>query len=513
MNEHIRSRGVSWRLFLTCWLIFALHFATNTVREIYPALSLADHFSFDVSEYADFHPDIFRVAGGGAFINNNPGASIVGAVPYFLCKPIVDRMVAAVQARRAANPASQPQAYDSPWPMAREFMQKARARGLDVKFGLAAGIMQALAMAPLSALAVVLMFRWLEIRTDSPRAALWLAVLYAAATPVLYRTAQLNQNVLIAHAAFAAFVLLAQSYQPQAPARANHAQGFFVPGLLAGLCVLLDYSGLVVLAALGLFAVVQRRTAADVIRFSLGASIGLAALAAYQWVCFGNPLYPAQHYMPPAHFTERGYQGFDWPQADLLWDTTFGPRFGLFTSAPLLVLALWIPAWRPREATSARQASRLNTDLLTRRELGFVLCLSVAFLLFCAANQYGRMQFNCGVRHAVPITPFVFVLAAGTLLRLPRIAAVPIALACFYWAWCLAMYRDVERGDGIIECFKAITFGGPRLPWIETAWRMGSPLGGGVSAIMASTLVLLVAAACIALLWRNCRIEPGHSAA
>ena len=49
------TRGVAVRLFLTCWLIYGLHFATNTVREIYPALSLGDHLSFNVSEYSGLH--------------------------------------------------------------------------------------------------------------------------------------------------------------------------------------------------------------------------------------------------------------------------------------------------------------------------------------------------------------------------------------------------------------------------------------------------------------------------
>jgi len=43
------------RLFLTCWLVYALHFATNIVREIYPAVSLGDRLTFDVSEYAGLH--------------------------------------------------------------------------------------------------------------------------------------------------------------------------------------------------------------------------------------------------------------------------------------------------------------------------------------------------------------------------------------------------------------------------------------------------------------------------
>ena len=91
--------------------------------------------------------------------------------------------------------------------MAREFYRKARERGLDVKFGLAAAVMQALLMAPLSALSGVVMFYVLGSLT-SGRAALFLALLYAFATPVFYRTAQLNQNLLVSHFTFFAFALL-----------------------------------------------------------------------------------------------------------------------------------------------------------------------------------------------------------------------------------------------------------------------------------------------------------------
>src|SRR4051812_23910186 len=40
------TRGLAVRLFLTCWLIYSLHVATNTVREIYLALAIGDHLSF-----------------------------------------------------------------------------------------------------------------------------------------------------------------------------------------------------------------------------------------------------------------------------------------------------------------------------------------------------------------------------------------------------------------------------------------------------------------------------------
>ena len=75
-----------------------------------------------------------------------------------------------------------------------------------MKFGLAAAVMQGLLMEPLSALSAVVMVYILGSLT-SARAALFLSLLYAFATPVFYRTAQLNQNLLVSHFAFFAFAL------------------------------------------------------------------------------------------------------------------------------------------------------------------------------------------------------------------------------------------------------------------------------------------------------------------
>src|SRR5512142_3356421 len=97
------TRSIAWRLLITCWLVYVLHFATNTVREIYPALSLGDHFSVDVTEYLGLHPDIFAIPGRGAFINNNPGASFMGAVPYALSRPLIDQVVERVRAARQTS--------------------------------------------------------------------------------------------------------------------------------------------------------------------------------------------------------------------------------------------------------------------------------------------------------------------------------------------------------------------------------------------------------------------------
>ncbi len=473
-------RAVALRLFVTCWLVYVLHFATNTVREIYPALSLGDHLSFDVSEYLGMHDDIFEIPGRGAFINNNPGASILGAIPYTLARPIIDRVVERVQLARATSREPAPE-YITIYPMAREFYRKARERGLDVKFGLAAGVMQAFFMAPLSALSAVVMFYILVSLTSSVRAALLLALLYAFATPVFYRTAQLNHNLLVAHSALFAFASLWRPWDdPSRPQRPR----YLVAGLLCGWAVVLDYSGLLVVSVLSLYGLVRRsslpaeaRSRNDVLRFAIGLLCSIAVLIGYQWLCFGHPLYPAQHYMPPAEFTHHGYRGMDWPHLDLLWETAFGIRFGLFLSAPLLLLALYIPGW-----------FRAGTRIVGRREMWCIVIFSLAFFLFCAANQYGRMQFNTGVRHIVPISPFLFILAAGVLVQMPTTLAALIGIVTTYWSWCLAMYRDVEQGLGVFESVIHTTLEGFRLPWLTTLERLGY-FAGEASAI--PLLVLL----------------------
>jgi hypothetical protein len=459
------SRGeTALRLFITCWIVYALHFATNTVREIYPALALGDHLSFDLSEYNGLHPDIFEIPDVGVFINNNPGASILGAVPYILARPLIDRIVDRVQHARKASPASIPK-YDTPFPLVREFYRKASERGLDVKLGLAAGAMQGLLMAPLSASSAVLMFYILSNLTGSVRTATLLALLYAFATPVFYRTAQLNQNLLVGHFALFAFALL---WRPWDESSRLSRRNCFLAGLLSGWTVVLDYSGIVVVLALGLYTLFLRRqqspetrSSANILWYGSGASCAIAVLLAYQWASFGHPIYPAQHYMPPANYTDLGYRGMNWPQADLLWETAFSTRFGLFTSAPILLLSLYVPGWfRGRR-------------LMGLPEMYFILVFSLLFFLFCAANQYGRMQFNSGVRHVVPVTPFLFLVAAGVLIRMPAIVAALIGILATYWSWCLAMYRDVEHGLGVLEPVIRVTFEGFRLPWLTTLKNMG----------------------------------------
>jgi hypothetical protein len=128
----------------------------------------------------------------------------------------------------------------------------------------------------------------------------------------------------------------------------------------------------------------------------------------------------------------------------------------------LLALALYPPAWYRRDLR-----------LVGGAEVLFFLVFTLGLFLFTAANQFSRMQFNTGIRHLVPVAPFVFLIAAGLLRRLPRGLAAAVGVVAVYWSWCLAMYRDVELGWGILESLRHITFEGVRLPWLMTLHNMG----------------------------------------
>jgi hypothetical protein len=453
----------SIRLFLTAWIVFTLHFATNTVREIFPALALGDHFSFRVDEYANMHPDLFEKEGYGWHIGNNPGASMIAAIPYALARPIIDPIIERAARTRAGQ--TEPPAYSSPWPMAREFYREAWRRGFDLKFGLAAFVMQAFCMAPLSALAVVVMFRLLRVVVGSDRRALWLSLLYAFGTPVLFRTGYLNQNLMLGQFAFMGFLAI---WNPWPDTRWSSRARYLFAGLTGGASVLLDYSGVVMLLMLFGYGIVKSLKSAsryDAVRHAVYCIAGsvppILVLWLYQWRSFGNPFLPGQHWMPPVEWIELGYQGYGVPQLELLWMLVLDHRFGLFVAAPLVLLALAAPL-----------VDRGDRQLIPGLEQAFLLLTFVALWVFFSGSNYVRLQFNTGIRYMTPILPFLFVLAAVVFVRMPVAAQRLVAIAAVTVSWCLAMHRDVEHPLGMLKPILHVMLGGFELPALTTVGRM-----------------------------------------
>jgi hypothetical protein len=492
------TRGTAVRLFLTCWLVYGLHFATNIVREIYPALALGDHFSFRLDEYANMHVDLFEKPGYGWHSGNNPGVSMIAAIPYAMARPIIDRVVARVQAQRARTGQDEPPAFESPWPMAREFYSRAWRRGYDVKFGLGAFVMHAFCMAPISALGIVVMFYALRRVFGADRSALWLALLYAFGTPVFFRSGYLNHNLMMGHFLFMGFLAM---WNPSASLRWSSQARFFVGGLAGGTTFLFDNSGIVLLSCLFAYGVVQRWRLAppgparlgDVTRhaawYVAGTAGPVALLWFYQWKSFGHPFYPGQHWMPPVEWIELGYQGVGFPQLSLLAALLFDYRFGLFVTGPIFLFALFSP-----------MVNRVPARV-PRVELMWMLGLSLVLIVFFSGVNYTRLQYNTGIRYLAPLFPFLFLPAALVVAWLPSRLRYFVAVLCVIEAWCLAMHRDVERGLGVLDPIVHVFVGGFELPILTTLSRASGQFGEFVSRGVTPVPLFLLAAAVLYGIW------------
>lgn len=442
-----------WRIFLIAWLVYSAHFATNVVREHYPAFSLVDHGTFRVDEYQGFHSDIFRHRDGHSVIGNQVLVSTLAAVPLWVFDPALDALQQRSLAKLASNEATLTE-YRTDKPMRREFFRLVQERGLDLRFGAATAITVLFFMAPITAAFLVYFFTVLRERGLSVRDAAALTLLLGFGTPLFFRTTNLNHNLFVMYAMFAAFVLLWVRPADRSPVPVGRR---LLAGFFGGITLATDYIGVIILPLLYAYLVLPRlRTASllTALRESIPMIAGtlppIAFLLYSQWAMYGNPFLPGQHWMPDQNiYVHDGMRGFTLPDPDLLFQNLFHPGFGLVVWAPLLVLAFAPARWY--DAASL---------VLPRRERRFVAASVVVFLLFCSMNQYARLQWNSGFRYLVPLVPFLMLALADHWVRLPRAARRFLAGGAVLHAWVLTVFREP-----VPRSFSLFLDEGIQLPW------------------------------------------------
>ncbi|MBC7898270.1 MAG: hypothetical protein H7066_22810 [Cytophagaceae bacterium] len=490
MSGRLRRLGASLdaKLVLTVWLVYSLFATTNVARETYLSLALAERGSIRVDEYHGLHPDLFEIPGRGWFINNNPGTSFLGAVPYALARPFLGMLYSWMPSLIAPKPAA---AYDDARPNRNKFLNASRARGLDVKLGLAALVTGVGLMAPLGALAAWVLATYLRHRGLTSRQATFAALLYAIGTPIFFRSAFLNQNALLAHCVLGAYVVLT-GWRPRAPGALPRAAELAGVGALLGFGLLCDYSATPLLVAFGLWILAMhvRRGVGPMVRagvaYTAGAVPMILALFAYQWAAFGSPWFPAQRYMPATTYSVIGWNGFFVPTGELLWGNLFDPRYGLFAFCPMLLAALAVPFVR-------RGAS--DPDAAAMRG---IFGVSLALYVFSSANQFANLQWNTGVRYLVPLVPLLFVALLPVLRAAPRAVAIALIAASVVVSVAVSMTRE-----SVTDALAIVFGGGPTLPVFIVLEKMAS----GYPALQFGALGPLVAFGGIALvlflLWRG----------
>ena len=476
------------KLVLTVWLAYSLFSTTNVARETYLSLALAERGSIRVDEYHGLHPDLFEIPGRGWYINNNPGTSLLGALPYLVARPFLGALYRWKPSLVAPKPAA---AYDDVRPNRNKFLNASRARGLDVKLGIAALVTGVGIMAPLGALAALVLAAYLRHRGLTPRQATLAGLLYAIGTPIFFRSAFLNQNALLTHCVLGAYVLLT-GWRPRAPAAMPTASELAGVGALLGFGLLCDYSATPLLVAFGLWilAMHARRGVGSMVRagaaYTAGAVPMILALFAYQWAAFGSPWFPAQRYMPPTAYSVIGWNGFFVPTGELLWGNLFDPRYGLFAFCPMLLAALAVPL--VRRSTADPDASALRG----------ILGVSLALYVFSSANQFANLQWNTGVRYLVPLVPLLFVALLPVLRAAPRVVAIALVAASVMVSLAVSMTRE-----SVTDALSMVFRSGPTLPVFIVLEKMAS----GYPALQFGVLGPIVAfsglAIVLVLLWRG----------
>jgi hypothetical protein len=200
----------------------------------------------------------------------------------------------------------------------------------------------------------------------------WAAV--AAASIVLATQLLPYATTFMLHAPSAALLL----YALTTPHRAR-------AGFAAGLATAMNY---LCAPALVAFALIDRRAIG---RYAAGAVAPLAALAAYQYLCFGSIFAISIAHEDPRFLTRGAALGvFERPSLDVLYAITLSPYRGFFFFAPLLLVALfgfraW---WRAEGATCAASI--------------FVIA---AFFAFNVTFNGWEGGFGIGGRYLVPLIP------------------------------------------------------------------------------------------------------------
>jgi hypothetical protein len=473
-----RRRAVL-RVFLICWLVYTAFWGPYIVREHFPAIALAEQGTLNVERYLGWTEDIFSGPIKGAFINNNPGASLTAAIPLMLLRPVLARVDAWNQ--RQSRP-------DHPEPGEGEVFGRALREGRGCYFLLIVFLTTAAIMAPATAgMLAYLCSRLIEAGLPATSASL-VTILCGLGTPLLFRAGNLNHNLLVADAGFTALLILWDpGNRPLTLARAAAA------GLLCGYALLCDYSSIVVVAVTAFYAWQRsagkssRMRIATLAGFAGGTLPGVAVLLIYQAWAFGSFYHPSQHYMPPTGPTAHGYRGFDWPSPSLAWALLTDPRFGLFAYCPALVLAFGAPF-----AKGIRYR-------LPRRETRLILIYFALFLVFCSANQYSRLQPLTGFRYLVPVVPGLALLTMQTAQALPRLVRQVLG-----WFTCLQMVALSASHENDVRRVLATLWESRLKPlWLIRLGQSGTPAAWIHAAELLASIALIAALFGVMALFRE----------
>ena len=251
-------------------------------------------------------------------------------------------------------------------------------------------------VAPLTALAAVLMLRILITLGATPNNAIWGVVAFVwGSLFVLYGTF-VSHNAVGALLAFVTFAIIFSEWNRAPGRKVTSPIRLFGAGLLAGLAVTTEYSEVLTIVVLLGYSCLRLGVKRSVI-FMLGIGIVAALHGYYAYVAFDSAIdTPYAHRFLPI-YGARGLYYLVYPHVGKIWKLCFGPVRGIFIFMP----------WALISCGSALMVIRLKTRF--HIEAWCTLTVVVSFLLYNSSIDPHLPAYGFGARFMIGAIPFLVV--------------------------------------------------------------------------------------------------------
>jgi hypothetical protein len=249
----------------------------------------------------------------------------------------------------------------------------------------------------LFALLGVVLYRLARFYGASSRHAFLMVIAYGFGSIALLHATLFSGHQIAASFSFFSFAMLVHLSGNNKNNGQGHWYFGFLAGLFAGFAVITDYTAVIIVIGLAMYAITSRMGVGQKVGFMSGGCVWILVLAAYNMACFGHPFSFSYEHQVYEHFKEgtaHGILGIGLPRPEAIMGLLFSPSRGLFFIMPVFLLSLW-------------GIARMFTDKQHLRESVLIIAIITGSFLFVAGfyGWHGGLTF--GPRYLVPMLPFL----------------------------------------------------------------------------------------------------------